>query len=51
MALAWMLQRAAITAPIIGANSPEQLNEILGCLEVKLGDEDVQAIEQASSWK
>jgi len=50
MALAWMLQRPAITAPIIGANSVEQLKDTLGCLEVKLTPEDVLAIDQASDW-
>jgi aryl-alcohol dehydrogenase-like predicted oxidoreductase len=51
MALAWMLQRPAITSPIIGANSVEQLNDILGSLEVKLTQEDVEAIDQASDWR
>jgi aryl-alcohol dehydrogenase-like predicted oxidoreductase len=41
----------AITAPIIGANSVEQLNELLASLEVNLSPEDVQAIDQASEWK
>jgi len=50
MALAWLLQRPIITAPIIGVNNVEQLNEILGCLEIKLTPEDVQAIDTASSW-
>jgi aryl-alcohol dehydrogenase-like predicted oxidoreductase len=51
MALAWILQRPAITSPIIGANTVEQLKDILGCLEVKLTPEDVQAIDEASSWR
>jgi len=51
MALAWLLQRPAITSPIIGANSIEQLKDILGCLEVKLTQEDIQAIDQASDWR
>jgi aryl-alcohol dehydrogenase-like predicted oxidoreductase len=51
MALAWMLQRPAITAPIVGANNVEQLNELLASLEVNLSPEDVQAIDQASEWK
>ena len=51
MSLAWMLQRRAVTAPIIGANSVEQLNDILGCLDVKLPAEAVEAIDTASSWK
>ena len=51
MALAWMLNRPAITAPIIGANSVEQFQDILGCLAVNLSAEDVKAIDEASSWK
>jgi aryl-alcohol dehydrogenase-like predicted oxidoreductase len=51
MALAWMLQRPVITAPIIGANNVEQLQDLLGSLDVKLTSEDVQAIDQASDWK
>lgn len=51
VALAWMLQRPAITSPIIGANSVEQLRDILGSLEVKLTAEDVAAIDQASEWR
>lgn len=51
MSLAWMLQRPAITSPIIGANTVEQLKDILGCLEVRLTQEDVEAIDQASDWR
>ena len=51
MSLAWLLQRPAITAPIIGANSPEQLNDILGALKVQLTPEEVQQIDAASDWK
>jgi aryl-alcohol dehydrogenase-like predicted oxidoreductase len=51
MALAWMLQRPAITAPIIGANSVEQLNDTLGCLNVRLTADDVAAIDAASDWR
>lgn len=51
MSLAWMLQHKAITAPIIGANSVEQLQDTLGCLTIQLTSEDVEAIDTASSWK
>ncbi|HMN61290.1 MAG TPA: aldo/keto reductase [Anaerolinea sp.] len=51
MALAWMLQRPAITAPIVGANSIEQLADILGSLNIHLEAEDVKAMDEASSWK
>lgn len=49
--LAWMLQRPAITAPIIGANSVGQLNDALGALKVTLTSEDMKAIDEASEWK
>ena len=51
MALAWVLTRPVITAPIIGANRVEQFQELLGCLKVTLSAEDIQAINEASSWK
>lgn len=51
MSLAWLLQRPAITAPIIGSNSVEQLGDVLGALEVKLTPEEVQQIDAASDWK
>jgi aryl-alcohol dehydrogenase-like predicted oxidoreductase len=51
VALAWMLQRPAITSPIIGANDVAQLKDILGSLEVKLSEEDVKAIDAASDWR
>jgi aryl-alcohol dehydrogenase-like predicted oxidoreductase len=51
MSLAWLLQRPAITSPIIGANSPEQLNDILGALKVQLTPEEVEQIDAASDWK
>ncbi len=51
VALAWMLQRPAITSPIIGANNVEQLRDILGSLNVQLTPEDVAAIDQASDWR
>ena len=51
MALAWLLQRPVMTAPIIGANTTAQLEDILGSLNVHLTPEDVEAIDKASNWK
>jgi aryl-alcohol dehydrogenase-like predicted oxidoreductase len=51
MSLAWMLRRPAITAPIIGANSVEQLDDILGTLNVQLSPDEAQQIDAASDWK
>lgn len=51
MALAWLLHRPAITAPIIGSNNVEQLNDLLGSVNIALTPEDIQAIDAASDWK
>ncbi len=44
-ALAWLLSRPGVVAPIIGASKLTQLDEALGALEVKLSDDDVKALE------
>ena len=51
VALAWTQAQPAITAPIVGANSEEQLSELLGCSNVKLTAEEMQQIDAASEWK
>jgi 1-deoxyxylulose-5-phosphate synthase len=45
VALAWLLQKRPVTAPIVGVTRMEQLSDALGALEVKLSDEDVKALE------
>jgi aryl-alcohol dehydrogenase-like predicted oxidoreductase len=50
IALAWLLARPGITAPIIGANSPEQLATSLGAIELKLSHEQIEQLDQASAW-
>jgi 1-deoxyxylulose-5-phosphate synthase len=39
LAIAWTLHQPAITAPIIGASKPEQLDASLAALDVKLPDD------------
>jgi aryl-alcohol dehydrogenase-like predicted oxidoreductase len=51
LALAWLLADPLITSPIIGANSPEQLQENLGALNVCLTIEEKSALDQATAWK
>ncbi|NJN15588.1 MAG: aldo/keto reductase [Oscillochloris sp.] len=45
VALAWLLHRPGITAPIASATSAAQLQELLGSLTLKLSDEDVKALD------
>ncbi|CCW35591.1 predicted oxidoreductase, aryl-alcohol dehydrogenase like protein [Chthonomonas calidirosea] len=45
VAIAWMLQNPAITAPIIGPRTIEQLDDIVRALEIKLDEETNKRIE------
>jgi aryl-alcohol dehydrogenase-like predicted oxidoreductase len=50
VALAWIIAKDFITAPIIGANSVEQLEENIGALEVKLDEDEIKRLDEASDW-
>jgi 1-deoxyxylulose-5-phosphate synthase len=45
IALAWLLQKDAVTAPIVGATRLEHLEAAVGALGVQLSREDVAALE------
>ncbi|WP_420597075.1 aldo/keto reductase [Deinococcus sp.] len=51
VALAWLLAQPGMTAPIIGANSVTQLEELLGTIELTLGQDDLDKISQVSDWE
>ena len=51
IALAWLLTNPIIISPIIGANSPEQLKDNLGALNVSLTTEEKSALDQATTWQ
>jgi len=46
VALAWLLGRPGVTAPIIGASKPHHLEEAFGALAIKLSDEEVRFLEE-----
>lgn len=46
IALAWMLGKPAITAPIIGASKPGHLADAVAALSVKLTDSEVKELEE-----
>lgn len=50
IALLWVLLKENITAPIIGANSIEQLEENIGALDIKLSKDNLKELEEASEW-
>lgn len=45
IALAWLLHKEAVTAPIIGASKMPHLEEALDALEIQLSDEDIAHLE------
>ena len=46
LALAWLLHQPAVTAPIIGPRTSEQLDGGLKALEIKLSADDLAAIDE-----
>ena len=46
VALAWILQRPGVTAPIIGASKMKHLDDALAALDMKLDVEEVKALEE-----
>ncbi|MBP8823991.1 MAG: aldo/keto reductase [Flavobacteriales bacterium] len=50
VALAWLMARPHITAPIASATSMPQLKELMAAAELRLGTEDMALLEEASAW-
>jgi len=46
VALAWMLSKQVITAPIVGASKPHHLDDAVAALEVKLTPEEIAGLEE-----
>ena len=45
VALAWLLQQPAVTAPIIGASKPHHLEDAVAALSINLSAEDIHQLE------
>ncbi|MEA2340729.1 MAG: 1-deoxyxylulose-5-phosphate synthase [Solirubrobacteraceae bacterium] len=46
VALAWLLHRPAVTAPIIGATRPEHLDDALAAVELELTEDEMRRLEE-----
>lgn len=46
IALAWLLHKPAVTAPIVGASKPHHLDDAVAALDIKLSAEDIAALEE-----
>jgi aryl-alcohol dehydrogenase-like predicted oxidoreductase len=51
MALGWLLTNPVVTSPIIGANTVEQLREILGAVGLRLSQEEKATLNEPSAWE
>jgi aryl-alcohol dehydrogenase-like predicted oxidoreductase len=49
VALAWMIARPSITAPIASATSLDQLHDLIAATKLKLAPEAIEALDQASA--
>jgi 1-deoxyxylulose-5-phosphate synthase len=47
VALAWLLAQPGVTAPIVGATKPEHIADAVAAVDVRLEDEDLQALVAA----
>jgi aryl-alcohol dehydrogenase-like predicted oxidoreductase len=47
VALAWMLSKPVVTAPIIGATKPHHLDDAVAALSVQLTPEEIRHLEEA----
>ena len=45
IALAWLMSRPAVTAPIVGATKLKHLEDAIAAVEIELSDEEVAALE------
>jgi aryl-alcohol dehydrogenase-like predicted oxidoreductase len=46
VALAWLLQKPGVTAPIVGATKIEHLESAVRALDIKLSEEHIRAVEE-----
>ena len=51
VALAWLITRPSVTAPIASATTVQQLQDLVSGATLALADEDIQLLNVASAWK
>jgi aryl-alcohol dehydrogenase-like predicted oxidoreductase len=50
VALAWLIARPSITAPIVSATSLEQLNDLVEATKLELDQSSIESLNRASAW-
>ncbi len=51
LAIAWLLDHTEVTAPIVGADRPEYVDDVFGALELTLTKPERQALDAVSQWE
>lgn len=51
VALAWLMARPTVTAPIASATSPAQLKELIGATKLELDGASMNLLDRASDWR
>lgn len=51
VALAWLMARPSVTAPIASATSVDQLHELTAAAELELTEADIDLLNKASDWR
>ena len=51
IAIAWLLARPSVTAPIASATNMEQLKSLVHATELKLDNNSIDLLDKASDWK
>ncbi|SAL25686.1 aldo/keto reductase [Caballeronia peredens] len=51
IAIAWLIARPSVTAPIASATSVAQLESLAAATRLQLADEDVKHLDEASAWQ
>ena len=49
VALAWTLQHPAVTSPIIGARTPEQMDNNLAALDIRFSEDQLERLDKVSA--
>jgi aryl-alcohol dehydrogenase-like predicted oxidoreductase len=50
IALAWLLARPGVAAPVASATSPVQVAELAAAADLRLTDEEIAGLDAASAW-
>jgi aryl-alcohol dehydrogenase-like predicted oxidoreductase len=50
LSIAWILNRASVTAPIVSATTIDQLNQLTSAVDLKLSDEEMRILNKASEY-